>query len=149
MMRDDRAERITELYEILGLAGFGKTGEEICDETGWSKWQFGQAVQDLRHALGNGEGTMTVLCEPDGQRQPWLYSLREGAVSIDETESGWLPFSMDYIKTRLSTTLAVVKTGVRQKDGRTAEGKILRRLMTDLTRSLEDVVEAQEWVAAS
>ena len=56
---------------------------------------------------------------------------------------------MDYIETRLTTTLAMVKTGVRQKNGRTTEGKLLRRLMTDLTRSLEDVAEAKEWVTAS
>lgn len=148
-MREERENRINELYLLLDYPELSLTAEEICDETGWTRAQFGQAVQDLRHALGDSDSIRTVLCEPNGFRQPWLYSLRDGAISIDENESGWLPFNMDYIETRLTTTLAVVKTGVRQKDGRTAEGKLLRRLMTDLTRSLEDVAEAKEWVTAS
>lgn len=149
MMRDARAERISELYEMLHIPDVYMTAEEVCDETGWSRAQFSQTVRDLRHALGAGDGTQTLLSEPDGFRQPWLYSIRDGAVVVNGEESRWLPSRARYIETALMTAVAVVKPGVRDTDGRSAEGKILRRLLKDLNRSLEDVAEVNDWATAS
>lgn len=119
----------------------------ICAELGWSRVDLRTAVQALRDELADQGMEHSVVAEPHGHKQPWLYGLRSGneiigATSTDGTDSRWVPNRLDDAERRLKTIKNVLKVAVKATDGRTLLGRKARIYALHLSRAEEEVALA-------
>jgi hypothetical protein len=133
--REIRAEI---LFDLLANSPDGMTAEDICYAEDWSGAQFRAALQWLRDNLGTGD-TLTVIAEPNGFREPWLYRLIDGGQVVDGEASRWVNNRTNDLDRRLLTLMSVLATAVRSTDGRSAKGRKARALQVHMTRALEDI----------
>lgn len=129
-------ERATDLFNML-VEG-DQTYETVCDALDWDRQWFYKAVQTLRDELAGGD-SISVVCEPQGKGEPWLYSLRAGNVVIDAEDDFWLNNRFGDTERRILTIRHVIDTAVRATTGRTVLGKKARIYQLHLKRAEEEV----------
>lgn len=138
MARKEVAERRAEqLYDLLSNGD--KDSRSIIDETGWAHYQFLKAVQKLRDILAANGDVISVVAEPNGPRQPWLYGLRAGQSIVDAERSRWAPNRLQDAERRIMTIGHVLEVAVNATDGRTVEGKKARIYHLHIKRAQEEV----------
>jgi len=131
---EDRADVLFDL-----LADSSHTYVTIREETGWSRKQILKAVQVLRDILAANGDVISVVCDPQGPREPWLYRLQAGRDILDAERSGWILNRFTDAERRLKTIKHVLEVAVRGLDGRTVEGRKARIYDLHLRRAQEEI----------
>lgn len=128
----------------------------IAHPDGFSKYDFGRehnlsrdqvdtAIKRLRGILA--DDTITLICEPDGANQPWVYRL----VGKVDGASPWAQNRLGDAETRFVTLSSVARALVNATDGRTIEGRRARAMHKAFARLKEDLddlsQEVETWTA--
>jgi len=137
MARQTSAQRAEQLFDLLTDGDL--TSAQIIDKTGWSYSQFLKAVQSLRDILAANGDVISVVAEPQGGREPWLYALRAGKTIINAEDSRWVINRLGDAQRRVTTILHVLQVAKETLDGRTIEGKKARIYHLHITRAQEEI----------
>lgn len=130
-------ERAEELFTLL--ADGDMTSAEVTDATEWSYAQFMKTVQVLRDMLATNGDVISVTAEPNGHREPWLYSLKGGDQIVNEETSRWVPNRVEDAERRLKTIKHVMAAAVVGSDGRSTIGRKARIYHLHLKRAEEEI----------
>jgi hypothetical protein len=128
-----RMQRREDLWDLLVATPGGVTVEDMMGVYGWTHGQANEAVHDLRDWLG--EFDITLPCDPQGQRERWLYRLVEDLDGVRQ----WAGNRVQDTDTRLRTMHAMLTSIVSATDGRTVEGRTARIMERALRRLVEDL----------
>lgn len=132
------SEKIGRLFDYAAENKDGFTYQDVERDLDWQRGQFFNTARQLRLMLGNDD-TINLVCDPQGQGQPWRYQL----VGNVEGARGWISNRLTDTETRIATILAICSTLVRATDGRTGEGKRARIMNKGLSRIIEDLAELE------
>lgn len=130
-------ERANVLFDLL--AESDHTYVTIGDATGWTRGQIIKAVQVLRDILAANGDVISVVSDPQGSREPWLYGLRAGIQITSAEESQWITNRFGDAERRLTTIKHVLEVAVQSLDGRSTEGKKARIYHMHLKRAEEEI----------
>ena len=130
-------ERAGELFDMLEAGDLSSA--EVCRRTGWTHGQFLQAVQTLRDICSSEGDVISVVAEPQGAREPWLYSLKAGTMMMDVANSRWIPNRLRDSERRLKTIVHVLDAASASLDGRSAPGRRSRIYGLHIHRAIEEV----------
>jgi len=118
---DERAGLLFD-YAVVHPDGF--TNEQAVHDLGWTDISvFNEAARALRLILA--DDTITLVCDPMGQHERWLYRL----VGAYTDARAWSSNRLRDMEARLETVHAVASTMVRVTDGRTFDGKKAKLIM--------------------
>jgi hypothetical protein len=131
---DERAEVLFDL-----LADGDHTYESIGEKTGWSRNQILKAVQRLRDILAVNGDVISVVCEPQGQYEPYAYRLKGGKEILDAEKTRWAINRTKDLDRRGRTFENVLAVAVKATDGRTLVGKKARIWHLHIKRAREEV----------
>lgn len=131
------ADRAAVLFDLL-VEG-DKTSAELIQITGWSYKQWQKATQALRDILAANDDVISVVAEPQGESQPWLYRLQAGKVIVDPEQSRWVLNRLQDAERRITTIEHVLDVAVNSLDGRTVAGKKARIYRLHIKRAREEV----------
>lgn len=134
-----RAQWAGQLYDLLVQYPEGLTGPDVQDILDWDANQFGAAVQALRDIFSDDGDSITVVCEPQGQREPWLYILVDGAATTNEDDSRWVGIMLNHIERRLKTMRNVLATGIKATRATSIIGRKVRIYHLHITRAQDEV----------
>jgi hypothetical protein len=95
------------------------------------KRQTQQAVKDFREICGLMED-VTLICEPNGKGQPWLYRL----VGRPDDSAWWEAWTVIRLHTTAETAKAVLEASLRGVDRRTVEARSARVVVS----AIENVI---------
>lgn len=137
MKRNKHAERAEVLFDLL--ADGDHTYETIQDKTGWTRGQVLKAVQKLRDILATNGDVISVVAEPQGKRDPWVYRLKGGKDILDAEQSQWVINRLQDTERRVATIENVLAVAVNALDGRTTHGKKARIYHLHIKRAREEV----------
>lgn len=113
-----------QLYDFLIESPEGITWQDAHRRFGWKhRSHFFRVVRRLRLILGDDD-EVTVVCDPRGMRETWLYQL----VGDPELAYPWQANRIGDMEARLETVLAVSTSVARTVDGRTTVGKKALRI---------------------
>ena len=132
-----RDERAGVLFDLL-VEG-DQTYLTIGEATGWDRHKVYAAVQRLRDVLADNEDVISVVAEPQGRGEPWVYRLAHGAQIVDAEHSQWIIGRFGDAERRLKTINHVLAAAVVALDGRSVEGRKARIYRLHLTRAEEEV----------
>jgi len=130
------SEKIGRLFDYAASKRDGFTYQDVAIDLEWDRGEFFAVARKLRIMLGNDD-TINLVCEPQGQSQPWRYQL----VGTVDDARGWVTNRMTDCETRVVTILAICATLVSATDGRTAQGRRARIMNKGLARIVEDLAE--------
>lgn len=128
------------LFDLLADRDMSTT--DILTKTGWDNSTLSAAVQRLRDTLRDGD--ITVPCDPQGSREPWLYQLMSGKYVVDEESTGWVPNRVKDTERRIRTMTSVLQTAVNATDGRSTLGRKAKVMLRHLERVIEDLAFLDE-----
>lgn len=129
-----RAEKIFDLLSSGDL-----TSHQLLARLGCHRTEFTKAIQTLRDILAASGDVISVVAEPHGPDQPWLYGLRAGKQIINAEDSRWIPNQFQHAERRIKTIVHVLDVASNSLDGRTLDGKKARIYRLHMNRALEEV----------
>lgn len=130
--RFDYEELATTLFEELVSEPDGLTMEQIIERLELNdRFTASKVISTLRIALGDGD-TITVPVIRKGMT--FTYRL---SGSLDQCQN-WLMTRARYMATRLKSDAAATASLTKGLDGRTHDGRTVRRLRTSAERLVED-----------
>lgn len=112
--------RAGDLYDFAVSRPDGFTAPEARAKFAWDARTFRDALRTLR--LTFADDSINLVCDPQGDSQPWLYRL----VGTYDEASGWSANALQHAEARLETIEAVAQSVVGATDGRTTDGKRAR-----------------------
>lgn len=130
--RDDRRDL---LFDMLVASPKGTDYDEIIATFGWWYPDAVRAVHDLRLVLSDTGDDITVTLTPQGKGERWLIRL-EGTV---DGARPWVTNRILDSESRMATMHAVLRPLVQATDGRTMEGRKVRRMERGLRHLIEDL----------
>jgi len=130
-----RSERRDHLFDLLVASPHGVTIDNIREGLGSTHAQARKAVRDLRRFLGDFDD-VNVPAVPNGQNQPWLYTLAHG---VTDATRKWTTNRIGDTQSRLVTQHAVAASIVKATDGRSIEGRKARMTEVGLRHLLENL----------
>lgn len=134
-----RAGLAGELYDLLANHAEGMTGPDIQDALDWDANKFATAVQALRDVFSQEGDSITLVAEPQGSREPWLYILIDGSAITDEEKSRWTSIMVNHIERRILTMRNALATGKKATRANSTIGKKVRIYHLHIERALEEV----------
>jgi hypothetical protein len=140
-----RAEREGLLYDYAVEHPDGFVWHEAMDDLGWThrNYEFQRAVKDVRLTLADDE--ITLVCDPQGLREPWLYRL----VGTYEEGEAFTVNRLNDSEARLETIEAVTAALVNATDGRSLDGRKARLIHNNvqhLRLQIQTLAEQDEHV---
>ena len=96
--------RAEQLFDLAVRHPQGFTRVDVESELGWDNTRLSQVARTLRETLRND--TITLTCDPQGQREPWLYRL----VGTPADASKWVKNRLKDTETRLATMKHVAES---------------------------------------
>jgi hypothetical protein len=136
-------EKAGLLYDLAVSKPEGFTYRDVEDKYGWHRTNFVETVRVLRLMFAGDRITLT--CESQGFRKPWLYKL----VGTYDDARPWTSNRIGDLETRLETVHAVAETLTNATDGRTTEGRKVRKIERTINRLMEDLAEIAEGPTAA
>lgn len=133
-MRHDYENLVTLAFDFAADQSTGFTDRELAAHLGVDHRTVRDVIQKLRDVLGHDD-SINLVCEPQGQRQKWLYRL----VGNMEDSRWWAANRILDTERRIRTQYNVCRAMARATDGRTIEGRKARIFERSLQRLLEDV----------
>jgi hypothetical protein len=130
-------KRAGQIYDLLSDGDL--TSQQIIDKLGCSYSGFLKAVQMLRDIGAATGDVISVVAEPQGMSQPWLYGLRAGKQIASAEDSRWIPNRFQDAERRIKTISHVLEVAANSLDGRTTEGRKARIYHLHIKRALEEV----------
>lgn len=130
-----RELRRDELFDAAVAIPAGFTVDDIRASHGWSHAQVNIAIRDLRVFLGDTGDTINLVCDPQGNRDRWLYRL---VGNLDDVRA-WSANRVRDAEGRVRTMQAVMTSIVAATDGRTIPGRKARLMHRSFTRLVEDL----------
>jgi hypothetical protein len=128
------------LYDFLVDSPDGITWEDASRKFGWKhRTYFFRVIRKLRLILGDDD-EMTVICDPRGMRETWLYQL----VGDPELAYPWQANRIGDMEARLETVLSVSTSVAKNVDGRTLVGKKSRRIKATVGYLLGELAQLSE-----
>jgi hypothetical protein len=131
-----RAERARQLYDYAVGKPEGFTYEEVERDLGWERVRFFGVVRELRLILGDDD-EITLPCEPQGPREPWLYRL----VGNYDDVRPWVVNRLGDMEARIETLSAVAHTCARVTDARSIEGRKARKVSRTMDYLASELAE--------
>lgn len=128
-------EELSSLFDLIASKG-GQTILDIAAHLGVRVRRAQVVVHDLRQMFGHDD-TVNLVCDPQGQRELWLYDFRGTLDGV----TPWTGWSLAHVETRLETLEAVAASIERAADGRTIEGRRARILARAIRRAREDLAD--------
>lgn len=128
-------ERVGLLYDFAVSKPEGFTYLDVHREYGWHRTNFGRTVRALR-LLFSGDA-ITLTCDRAAWNMPHVYKL----VGNYEAARPWVAGRVGDLESRLDTVHAVANTLTNATDGRTLEGRKVRRIKKTIGRLIEDLNE--------
>jgi hypothetical protein len=133
--RQEKLDRRDQLFDHL--ADQPGTIKEMMAALGVNELPLRHTIRELRLFLGETD-EINLVCEPQGHREPWLYRL----VGNLDAARPWQDNQMRHLESRLESSLAIAKSMASAfPDGRRVEAKKARRVVTVLSRLMEDLDE--------
>ncbi len=130
-------DKVTALFDYAVSKPEGFTYVDVKQDIGWGRPEFFQVVRAMRMVWAND--TITLPCDPQGVREPWLYRL----VGLPEEARDWQLNRLEDCRSRLKTIEAVSLSIVNGTDGRTIEGR-MARLIETTARHLGEQLDLME-----
>ncbi len=116
---------VRALLELaIDMPGF--TYDDVEARLGWDYGRFMRTVRATRLHLYAGGYEYSLPCEPQGQRERWLYQLVGNA--DHDAFRAWEANRVDDTETRLGTMEAVMTVIAARTDGRTLAGRKARMI---------------------
>jgi hypothetical protein len=137
----DYDELATRLWESLDEHPSGLTIYSIMEDLDIPRQVAYKTITTLRLAFGGGIGDLALPCVPQGRER--VYKLDE---DFTDTEL-WMRIRQRYSASRILTELATFEALYRGLDGRTVEGRTVRRALMsarNLKESFELLLEELE-----
>lgn len=133
----DRLDELAgKLFDFAVLHPEGFTNEEALAELGLKHiTTLNRVIRRLRLILGTDE--INLVCDPQGQRERWLYRL----IGTIDLGSPWIRNRLRDLEARLETQHSVARSLVNATDGRSIEGRKARLCAKTLGRLREDLAE--------
>lgn len=132
--RYDWEQLTVDLYEGLVANPDGLTIYEISELLDVPLRVARKVVTKLRLDLGEGD-SITVPCKNNSKQR--LYFL---SGTLDESQD-WLTTRARFKASCIKTDVASLRSLITQADGRTKDGRVLKRLSTSVVRLDEDLSE--------
>lgn len=138
LLRSQRTARADLALEVIeALAEHPQTIHQLVEELDYEEAKVRRGIHHARELLAAEGGREFIVCEPQGARRPWLYSLVEGAVVVDAGQSGWLANRIGDTETRIRTELGAIKTAVAATSPASILGRKARLLQTNFAYLVE------------
>jgi hypothetical protein len=118
------------LFALLD-APDGLNSEQLCKLIGAGRDRVRKSIRRLRQDLSGD--TYTVIVEPNGTHQPWIYKV----TSTPEDAREWQARRVGDLEARIETDRNVALSLVNATDGRSTEGKRVRLIALDLQHLIE------------
>lgn len=137
--REMRRDRLFDLVMVWGAwsKANGFRVNDVMNSESWSHNHVRAAIHDLRLWMADTGDKINLVCEPDGAYNQWLYYFTgdpaEAAIWIDNRDRD--------LVSRLETIKAVSATLVNATDGRTAQGKRVRKVERTVSYLLTELQE--------
>jgi hypothetical protein len=133
-------DRIDQLYDFLADHPT-VTRDQIAKHMDVSYARAGKVIHALRIFLGDTKD-ISLVCDPNpnDRNGPWLYSL----IGTLEGARPWQTNQMRHLVTRIETSNAIADSLIAATDGRTVDGRKVRKIHRVLSRLLEDLEELSE-----
>lgn len=136
-------EKTDQLFDFAANRREGFTYVDVQEEFGWHRNDFLKVVRALRMMFKSD--TITLTCEPQGSHQPWLYKL----VGTYDDARLWSANRIGDLESRLETVHAVAETLTKSTDGRSPEGRKVRKIERTIGRLIEDLADIASDTAAA
>lgn len=121
----------------------GFTNVQAMRDLGLKLYEFNKAKRDV--VLAFEDDSCTLICEPNGKGQPWVYRL----VGDWDGAEPWATNRSKDLSGRLRTCAAMAQSIVQGTDGRTPEGKSARRFARRVTFLRDESLDLAEDIAAA
>jgi hypothetical protein len=132
-MREDSVGLLFD-YAVSKPEGF--TYEDVEQDLGWPRERFFSVTRRFRRMFA--EDQINLVCEPQEQREPWLYKL----VGKYDDARLWATNRVEDLVSRTHTIHSVSRTLTNATDGRSTEGRkarLIERKMRQLIEELGDL----------
>ena len=127
------AERVGDLFDYAVAHPDGFTYVDVENDLGWDRGLFSWVARNLRAEFA--DDSVNLICEPQGQYEPWLYRL----VGTADDARIWSTNRIADLEGRLHTMASVSESVKNATDGRTTEGRKARKINRTLVRLIEDL----------
>lgn len=134
---DATVKRAGQIFDLLVSGDL--TSHQIIGKLGCGYAPFMKGIQALRDLLAASGDVISVVAEPQGFHEPWLYGLRAGQQIVSPEDSRWAPNRLQDAERRIKTIKHVLEVAINSTDGRTTEGKKARIYHLHINRALEEV----------
>jgi hypothetical protein len=136
--------RLTEDVEVLfDYAEAHPDGfdiHDVEDDLDWRREHLYAVGRALRLVFADDE--INLICEPNGYNKPWLYKL----VGTYDDARVWATVRYRDMYSRLETTEAVATSLVNATDGRSIEGRKVRKIARTLSYLRAELVDIEAGV---
>lgn len=127
------------LFDYLVSNPDGVTWEDVERELAFPRRNyFFRVVRRLRATLGDDE--ISVVCDPRGMRETWLYRI----VGNPTDAAPWQENRLSDMESRLETILNVSTSVARNTDGRTLVGRKARRISSTIGYLLGELANLRD-----
>jgi hypothetical protein len=130
------AEKMGRLFDYAVDHPEGFTYQDIEKDIGWRRTEFFKVTRQLRALLGNDD-QINLVCNVQGQHEPWLYRL----VGNFEDSREWNRNRVDDAESRMATIGAVLTSVVKGTDGRSRDGRRARIMELAIRHAKENLAE--------
>jgi hypothetical protein len=128
-------EELSRLFDVL-VEHQALTIHEIATDLECAVRRAQEVVREFRVVFGEDD-TINLVCDPQGEGEPWLYSLT-GTV---EGAGPWTTRRVLDAETRLETMAGVMSSVIRATDGRATDGRKARIIHRAIVRAREDLAD--------
>ena len=132
--RSSRVEKVNMVFDLL--VDGSKTGQQLATELDVAATTVIRIIHDLRLVLGHDD-TITVITEPQGLKEPHLYTL----VGNYEQSVQWRHGRISNIEARLRVDEYSMMSIARGTDKRTVDGKKAVKIERTLRYLREELAE--------
>ena len=122
------------LFDFAVVHPDGFTNQEAMDEFGWTRSRFTRIARQVRLILA--DDTITLTCDPEGQRERWRYRL----VGTYHDSRGWSSNRLRDLEARLETIQAFAASIVNATDGRRVDGRKAKLILAVVGALREQLV---------
>ncbi|MDQ3307570.1 MAG: hypothetical protein M3499_04315 [Actinomycetota bacterium] len=136
-MSNRKTEDAGRLYDFAVRHPDGFTYVDVGRDFGWSRVYFYAVVRVVRSVFA-GDAIALVCTPPTTGSEPWLYEL----VSTYDAARPWAVNRIGDMESRLDTVHGVASSLTNATDGRTMEGRKVRKIESTvgyLLRELADI----------
>lgn len=132
-------EKAGMLFDFAVAMPDGFSYADVYHRFGWHRTSFMKTVRGLRLMFAGDR--ITLVCEPSNRpNAPHVYRL----VGTYDAARPWVTNRVTNLESQLETVHAVAMTLTNATDGRTAEGRKVRKIERTIGRLIEDLADMAE-----